>query len=246
MLAAFTNRPPHRRSSALLATLCLAATLAHAQPAPSLTERLAELREPIRFVPERAVPMLLALEGELRSADLNDRAEYLALLANGYIGTGKPDEADALCDQLITLGRDHNLDVATAKGMLIKGYVLFTRNQLPEAHKLIWEAEKLAAHTDDAELKLRTMVSSGESFSEEGNFPRALEKLQAAVSFARNNDVAFQVTIALNALAALYDKMREYDKGFAALEEAAPWASKGPSPGRVAVLKQTEDRKSVV
>ncbi|GAB3459893.1 hypothetical protein GCM10027321_18650 [Massilia terrae] len=240
MLAAFTIRPRHVRSSALLAALCLAVTLACAQPGASLTERLAELREPIRFVPERAVPMLVALQGELGKADLSDRAEYLALLANGYIGLGKPDEADTLCDQLIALGREHNLDVATAKGMLIKGYVLFTRNQLSEAHQAIWEAEKLAAQTDDAELKLRTMVSSGESFSEEGNFPRALEKLQAAASLARQNDVAFQVTIALNALAVLYDRMREYDKGFAALEEAAPWASRGQSPGRIAVLKQSE------
>lgn len=240
MQAAFTNRPPHRRSRALLATLCLSVSLASAQPTVPLSERLAELRENVRFLPEQTVPVLLALKGEAGKSDLIDRSEHLALLASGYIELGKVDDADTLCDQLIALGRDHNLDVALAKGMLVKGHVLFLRNQLPEARRLIWEAEKLAAHTKDIELKVRTTVSSGESYSEEGNFPRALEKMQAAVSLARESGVPYLVVIALNSLAVLYDKMHEYDKGFAALEEAAPWAEKGKSPGRIAVLKLTE------
>ncbi len=240
MPAAFTYRPPHRRSRALLAAVCLAASLAHAQQTPSLTERLADMREPIRFLPERAVPQLLAMQGEARKADLIDRSEFLALLASGYLGLGKPDDADALCDQLISLGREHSLDVALAKGMLVKGYVLFMRNQLAEAHRMIWDAEKLAANTNDPELKLRTLIASGESFSEEGNFPRALEKMQGAVSLAREQGAPFHVVVALNALAILYDRMREYDKGLAALEEAAPLAEKGNSPGRLAALKLTE------
>ena len=46
--------------------------------------------------------------------------------------------------------------------------------------------------------------------------------------------------MALNALAQLYTAMKEYDKGFEALEEAFPVAAKTNSPGRMATLKDTE------
>jgi diguanylate cyclase (GGDEF)-like protein len=241
MLAASNDHPPYRRSRrALAAALFVAAAFANAQQPAPLKARFAELRETIRFVPERGLPLLLTLEPEARKASLPDRAEYLGLLASGYLGLGKLDQAERCTDELIALGRESKHDGALAKGLLTKGYVLFTRGHLSEAHRVIWEAEKLALRTNDGELALRAIVSSGESYAEEGDFPRALERLQTAVSVARKNGEPFQVVIALDALADLYHKMHEYEKGFATLEEAAPWAEKSNSPGRVASLKQTE------
>jgi diguanylate cyclase (GGDEF)-like protein len=241
MSVATTHRPPHRRSSrALAAALCLAAACASAQTAEPLRDRLADLRETIRFVPERGMPTLLAMSAEANKASLPDHAEYLGLVATGYLQMGKLDEADAACDELIELGRSRHNDNVVAKGLLTKGYILYTRGQLTEAHRIVWQAEKLAVHTDDAELKLRVLVSAGESYMEEGNFPRALDKLQTAASLARKGGVPFHVVIALSSLAKLYDVMREYDKGFATLAEAAPWAEKSGSPGRMASLKVIE------
>lgn len=231
------------RSLVLAAALCMvsgAGTGAEAdQPAP-LAQRLAEIRELNKYVPERALPLLLAIERESRAAPLEERAEFLNQLANGYDTLGKLDEATAIADELVALGRQHDNKVVLAKGLLRKGYMAYRRSELVESHRLVWEAERLALATDDIDLKVRATISSGESFAEEGNFPKALERLQAAAALARKHGDPTQVVMSLNALISLYSTMREYDKGFEALAEALEAAQKTNSLGRMATLKHAE------
>jgi diguanylate cyclase (GGDEF)-like protein len=78
------------------------------------------------------------------------------------------------------------------------------------------------------------------SYSEEGNYPRALERLQTAASLARQNGDPLLIVIALNQLARLYGTLHEYDKGFATLAEANAAADQMNSPNRTATLKETE------
>ena len=76
MSAACETRQPKRRPATLLAALLLAAPLLGAScawgqaPAP-LAERLAEIREINRFVPEKALPMLQAIEAQARAASVS-------------------------------------------------------------------------------------------------------------------------------------------------------------------------------
>jgi diguanylate cyclase (GGDEF)-like protein len=231
------------RSLVLAAALCMVSGAGIGaegdRPAP-LAQRLAEIRELNKYVPERALPLLLAIERESRAAPLEERAEFLNQLANGYDILGKLGEATAIADELVALGRQHDNKVVLAKGLLRKGYMAYRRSELTESHRLIWEAEQLALATDDIDLKVRATISSGDSFAEEGNFPKALERLQAAAALARKHGDPTQVVMSLNALISLYSKMREYDKGFEALAEALEAAQKTNSPGRMATLKHAE------
>ncbi|MDB5747489.1 MAG: hypothetical protein JWP72_2337, partial [Massilia sp.] len=93
MPAACKTRQSGRRPATLLAALLLAALLpasscAWGQAATPLAERLAEIREINRFVPEKALPMLQAIEPEARTASVQDKAELLAQLcmAHSYLG----------------------------------------------------------------------------------------------------------------------------------------------------------------
>jgi len=224
---------------AIAAALSAASPAMAGGPAP-LSQRLAEIREINKYVPERALPMLLAIEREGRAAPLELRIEFLNQLSNGYDGVGKLAEANAVADELVALGRKHQNNVALAKGMLRKAYMAFRRSELEESHQLIWEAEKLANTTDNIDLKVRATISSGDSFAEDGNFPKALERLQAAVALARKHGDPTQIVMSLNALIALYGQMREYDKGFEALAEAVEAAQKTNSPGRMSTLKHSE------
>ncbi|SFC33467.1 tetratricopeptide repeat-containing diguanylate cyclase [Massilia yuzhufengensis] len=227
------------RRIALAAALCLASAVAVAQGTP-LAQRLAEIREINKYVPERALPMLQAMEREARAAALPERIEFLNQLSQAHDGLGQNREAAALADELVNIGRQHDSKVALAKGTLRKGYMAFHQQDLATSHRLIWEAEKLAQQTSDTELRVRTMISSGESFAEEGNFPAALERLQAAAAFARQHRDPTQIVMALNALIRLYGQMREHAKGFGILEEALETAKQGASPGRTATLKHAE------
>jgi len=62
MPAARTTRQPRQHRAVLLATLLLASSVAGAQGHGPLQTRLSEIREINRFVPERALPMLLKIE----------------------------------------------------------------------------------------------------------------------------------------------------------------------------------------
>jgi diguanylate cyclase (GGDEF)-like protein len=245
MRTARKNRQPGRRPATLLAALLLASSCAWGQTAAPLAERLAAIREINRFVPEKALPMLRAIEAEARAASVDDKAELLAQLCMAHTYLGKFDQALAACDELILLGRVEKNNVALAKGLLRTGYIKYAQNELAESHALIWEAERLANTTNNIDLRMRAAISSADSYAEDGNFPRALEGMQAAVTWTREHGNRVQLAVALNSLAKLYSKMREYDKGFEALDEAMALAAKSVSPGRLALLKSTEYRLSI-
>ena len=240
MPAARKSRQARRRTATLLAPLLLAISVTWAQAAAPLGERLAEIREINRFTPERALPMLLRIETEARAGSVEDTGEMLAQLCVAYQKVGERERALATCDELIDFGRARQNNAALAKGLVRKGYIKYDQNELAASHELIWEAERLANTTDDLDLRVRVGVSAAESFAEEGNFPRALEKMQATLAYTRQHGGPVHLVIVLNSLARLYRQMHEYDKGFEALAEALAAAEKAVSPGRLATLKSTE------
>src|SRR5437764_734600 len=102
------------------------------------------------------------------------------------------------------------------------------------------------SHALLAALLLATGVSRAqdrslqERFAANANFPVAPGKLQSAATLARQSGIPRLAAIAFNALAYMYDQMREYDKGYEALDEATRAAQQMHSPGRLALLKSTE------
>ena len=218
----------------------MASGLAFADAPAPLAQRLAALQDVSRFVPQRALPQLMKLERESRAAPLAEKAAFLDLACKTHNNLGQNDVADRLCDELIQLGQQHADNTITARGLLAKGYVQFSMNELALSHQLIWQAEKLAAGSRDMDLRVRVTISSGQSFGEDGNFPMALTRLQAAANLSRESGQPMLIVIAYNSLANLYDQMREYEKGFDALKEAYRAAETIDSPGRLATLKITE------
>lgn len=232
------------RSQALALALCTALAAApawaFAGAAGAFEQRIAEIRELNRFVPERALPKLEALEAEGRAAPLAQRIEFLNQLAMARHGLGHHAQSSALANELLALGREHDHAGALAKGLLMQGYSAFAQHRPGEAHRLVWQAEKLANTTDDIDLRVRAAISSGESHAEEGNLPSALERLQAAAALARKNGDPVHIVMALNSLARLYAHMREPEKGFGLIDEALAAAEKANSPGRMATIKNAE------
>jgi diguanylate cyclase (GGDEF)-like protein len=239
-------RASHKQSSrALLVTLLLASGLAFADAPAPLAQRLAEIEDVARFTPMRALPVLSKLERESRAAPLAEKAAFFDLACKTHNNLGHYELANKLCDELILLGQQHANNTIVARGLLAKGYVMFALNELTQSHQLIWRAEQLAVGSTDMELRVRAGISSGESFAEDGNFPMALTKLEAAANLARQSGIPMLMTIAFNSLAYLYNQMREHEKGFEALKEAYRAAENIDSPGRMATLKNTEYALSI-
>ncbi|MET3132512.1 diguanylate cyclase (GGDEF)-like protein [Oxalobacteraceae bacterium GrIS 1.11] len=222
----------------LLAAACLAPLLACAQTA--LDQRIAAIRERGHFVPDKALLELQQIETEARNAPLATRAEFISQLSITRMRLGQNDTALLLADELITYATAHKDNAALAKGLLTKGYVKFAMTDPKTSHRLAFEAEKLAMTGGDVDLQVRATIAAGESWAEEGNYPAALAKLQRAVTLARQGASLEALSSALNSLTVLYMQMKEYDKGFEALNESLAVAGQLHSDGRLALAKSTE------
>jgi diguanylate cyclase (GGDEF)-like protein len=244
MLAGLFRALQHRRSHVLLAALLLAGGSALAQDKP-LHERFLEIQETARMFPQRGLPMLAQVEADARRGTPVEQVEFLILTSDIQHFLGKHTEAMALAEQALVRGRQLNNNDLVARALLAKAYALFSLNETAASHQVVWEAEKLAGAGKDVELQVRATVSSGQSFAEDGNLPVALAKLQSAATEARQSGVPRLSAIAFNALAYLYDQMREYGKGFEALDEAKRAAEQMHSPARLASLASAEYALSI-
>jgi diguanylate cyclase (GGDEF)-like protein len=244
MLAGLFRALQHRRSHALLAALLLAGGSAIAQD-ETLHERFLKIQETARMFPQRGLPMLSQIEADATRGTPAEQVEFLILTSDVQHFLGKHTEALGLAEQAITRGQQLKNNDLVARALLAKAYALFSMNETAASHQVVWEAEKLADAGKDVELQVRSTVSSGQSFAEDGNLPVALAKLQSAATQARQSGVPRLSAIAFNALAYLYDQMREYDKGFEALDEAKRAAEQMHSPARLASLASAEYALSI-
>ncbi|MYM30391.1 diguanylate cyclase [Duganella sp. CY15W] len=206
-----------------------------------LDERILEIREQSRFMPDKALEQLQKLQPELTAAPAYTRAEFLSQLSATRMRLGQNDVALETAEQVIALGKSLHDTAIIAKGMLAKTYVLFAQAEVDAAHRLAFEAEKLALTTQDYPLKIQATVTAGQTHAEQGNFPAALVKLQRAVDMARppaGDPVS--LVAALNALAKLYVQMKEYENASETLDELLNETEKLKSPGRMAIAKNTE------
>jgi diguanylate cyclase (GGDEF)-like protein len=239
MLAGLQRASHHRRSRALLMALSLAYGVVAADPAP-VRDRLAQAQEAIRINPHHGVGLLAELAPAARAGTEGEHAEFLSLSCIAQYRIGHRELALPLCEQGLAMAQRANDQHAIAKSLLAKAYALFAINEMAQAHQVVWQAEKLAASSPDIELRVRTLISSGESYAEDGNFPTALAKLQNAATMARQSGQPLLSVIALNSLAYLYNQMREHAKAFEVLDEAYAAAAQLDSPGRMAILKTTD------
>ncbi|CAN7699703.1 diguanylate cyclase [Duganella sp. LjRoot269] len=206
-----------------------------------LFHRILDIREQSRFVPDKALAQLLKLAPEVGTEAPYTQAELLTQISAARMRLGQNEEALAAAEQVISYGKTLRDNVIIAKGMLAKVYVLFAQADVKAAHRLAFESEKLALATSNLALRTQATVTAGQTYAEQGNFPDALVKLQAAVDMSRQvNDDPAMLPAALNALTTLYTQMKEYDKASATLDELLTESEKLKSPGRMAIAKNTE------
>ena len=233
---------PRRLARWLLAGWLFGATVAaSAQTVPqALAARIAALGEQGRFDPAAARKSLRALETAARAAPAAVKADFLYQLSQAELGVGDSAAATLLADELIAGARAAGDRPALARGLLSKAAILSELKQLKASHALLWEAEALAAGSADTALRIDAGVASGQAHAEEGDFPAALARIEGAASLASQGGQRIGQIVALNALARLYDQLKEYDKGFATLAEAYAIARQAGVPGYTALLKNSE------
>ncbi|WP_307144280.1 GGDEF domain-containing protein [Duganella sp. Root336D2] len=228
-----------KRLRTLVGACLLAPLLAFAQS--PLDSEIAQIRELVRFVPEKALVQLQQMEPVARSAPPLTRAEFLAQLSLTHRSLGKLDVALALAEELHDFGRAQDDRIIIAKGLLTKAYVRSAMNERQVSHEMAFEAEKLASATSDMVLRVQSTITAGQSYAEQGNYPVALIRLQSAVELAQKVEHdKVPLASALNALTLFYTQVREYDKAWETLGETFEVSESLESPGRMAIANNTE------
>ncbi len=224
----------------LIAGVACAGAGAAAPVSGPLGAKIAALGEQGRFDPVTARGALLSLEPAARAAPTAVKSDFLYQLSQVERGIGDTAAATRLADELIATTTVAGDKPALARGLLSKAATLSELKQLRASHALLWQAEALAAGSPDTGLRVEAGVASGQAHAEEGDFPTALARIEGAVTLARQSNQRISQIVALNALARLYDQLKEYDKGFATLDEAYAIAGNAGVPGYVALLKNSE------
>jgi diguanylate cyclase (GGDEF)-like protein len=198
-------------------------------------ERLREAGAMARFVPDEASRRLRAMEWEMATAPAPLRTDFLYFYSTAERGIGDLTRALALADQLVAYGRRNKDNLALAKGLIGRANTLYLREDLAGAHAASFAAERVARATGDVPTQVAAAIAAGQSFEEQGDYPRALAELHGAVDLARRikTDTA-PLASALHVLVLLYLNMGELDKGWEAQRESLAVARKMASPGYLA------------
>lgn len=235
----FPFLPLARTCRRLAAALALVPVLAFGQPA--IDAELAAARDVVRFVPDDALQRLRGIEAEARKAPGAIQAEFLFLYSHAKQRGGDPQGALELANELVARGHAQLDNAALAKGLLARSYALTSLADLPGAHVAAFDAERSALATPDMALRVIATITASQAFQEQGNYPAALARLQAALDLARTihgNDVP--LAMALNSFVLLLTDMRQYDKGWEMQAESVAVAKRMRSPGRLAIALSAE------
>ena len=220
----------------LAALVCLPSTCG----ATELAQRLRAIHELRVYQPESALADLRKMQPDIVGASKADRVAYDVEYCLAVLGSGKKEPALVLADQAISLAREVNDEASLASAYLAKSFVLSDLNDPTGSNALAFMAAKLALHTNDHFLQVQVLRATASILIGQGDFAGALSNLQQALTLARDNNDPGPIVGVLDALAGLYTRMKEFDKGFAAAGEAFRVGTAMDSPARMAAAKLME------
>jgi DNA-binding winged helix-turn-helix (wHTH) protein/tetratricopeptide (TPR) repeat protein len=158
----------------------------------AMTRRLAE-----------ALPLLEQAVERARRVDRRRETQWLAYLSEAYLRAGRPDDAHAMADRLLALGRERSERSTEARGRQLLGEIAMQGKPLQaeaaEAHYR--EALALAEDLGMRPLQAHCRLGLGSLYATTGQQEQARIQLSAAIDLYRAMDMTFWLPQAEAALA---------------------------------------------
>jgi tetratricopeptide (TPR) repeat protein len=148
----------------------------------AMTGRLAE-----------ALPLLEQAVGRARRVDRRRETQWLAYLSEAYLRAGRPDDAHAMAERLLALGRERGERSTEARGRYLFGEIARQGEPLhaeaAEAHYR--EALALAEALGMRPLQAHCHLGLGTLYAKTGQYEQARPELSAAINLYRSMDMTF-------------------------------------------------------
>ena len=143
---------------------------------------LCELNRPSEALPVLQSAISLARE----DSDLTIESKALGLLANIEQQTGNREEAREHYERLAELEAQVGNRLEAGRAMCQLGALHFEANRLDEAHQVLYDAQKIAAVSNDPDFSVQVHGLLGSVLAAQGRERDALEALEVAVSASHN------------------------------------------------------------
>jgi tetratricopeptide (TPR) repeat protein len=148
----------------------------------AMTGRLAE-----------ALPLLEQAAERARRVDRRRETQWLAYLSEAYLRAGRPDDAHAVAERLLALGRERGERSTEARGRHLCGEIAMQceppQAEAAEAH--YWEALDLAEELGMRPLQAHCHRGLGTLSAMIGQAERARSELATAIAMYRSMDMTF-------------------------------------------------------
>lgn len=198
-----------------------------------MEQQIVALREQSYLVPDLALKAMLKLGNHSDGMTIANRATLEALISGSYLRLAQLPEAMATADSIIASGHSQNNNGILARGFLAKAYVLFAQGNVKDAHESAFEAERLANLSGELPVRVQALISSGQSYAEDGYLAAAQAKLRQAIELSRAIPDQAHFASALLAIAGLYEQMGENERGLKVIDELLVVAKKLPTFARL-------------
>lgn len=208
--------------------------------ATQLKEQLIALSDVTRFTPDKALPVLLKVEIQARSAEPDTKAEFFEQLTMTRLRLFQLRDALTIADEAVNDAIAGKNEDAFVKSHLTKALVLAAMHKNDASYEMVLFATKKVKNDTNIKLQIEALLAEGQVWSNRGHFPNALLKLLRALELARTIGPSPILARTLHAVAHLYDKMHDYTNGFAILKEQLNVSRQLNSEGWLAIAKINE------
>ncbi|MGZ5127281.1 MAG: diguanylate cyclase, partial [Burkholderiales bacterium] len=202
----------------LLATL--ASPFATANTDSEFSKQLTELRAESYLIPRTTLQRLQGLEEKSQPLTPAEQVQAIEVALGSQFWLGNSDEGLKLVKQIERLAVEQHDKRLVVKGLLNRGYI--ASKQLHDAalaRQLFYQANELAATTDDIYLKASGLYAVGMVDVEDGNPAAGLVHLNRAVELARSaNNLDILIT-ELKAQASTLADLNRFDAALASVDE---------------------------
>lgn len=226
----------------VLLAMVFASPLTSAATKPDFSQQLVAIRATSYLLPRAALQGLQALEQATQPLTVRQQGQALEVAISAQFWLHDPVRGLELVGQLERLGAQQHDKVLSAKALLHRGYILSKSiHDAPMARKLIDQASRLAATTDDVYTKVQTLTSLGMADAEEGDPATGLTRIQRALALARAADDRDALIMALKTQASTQADLARFDEALASVDEMLALARQRGLPIQVVRADLTEN-----
>jgi diguanylate cyclase (GGDEF)-like protein len=226
----------------LLLLAALASPFATADTGSEFSKHITELRAASYLIPRTTLQRLRALEEKSQPLTPAQQGQALEVAVSAQFWLRDPDEGLRLVSQIERLATEQHDNRLGVMALMHRAYISSKKlHDAPLARKLFYQANQLAATTNDVYVQVQGLSAIGMVDAEDGNPAAGLVHLNRAVELAHSADNRDALIMALKAQASTLADLKDFDAALASVDELVALSKRRGLPLQVVRADLTDN-----